>query len=127
MALDIETCSPDAVELCIIQGNSFEVDLELVDDVGAAEDITGWTFNAEIRNRFADEATRLVSFTESARNNTAGTVTLRLEDTDTVLLPRSKTNTNLLRWDVDVDDGTNVTTIARGDVLVIGETTRLGD
>jgi len=126
-ALDIETCSPDAVDFCIIQGNSFEIDLEIVDDVGAPQNISGWTFNAQIRNRYADDALPLLAFTESARNDTAGTVTMRLEALETETAPYSKTNADLLRWDVEADDGTNVTTIARGDVLVIGETTRLAD
>lgn len=127
MALSLTECAPDAVDYCIIQGNSFEVNLELTDDVGAAQDITGWVFTAQIRKKYADDSPPLASFTETARNNTGGTVTLRLEAADTEAIPRSKDDGDLYRWDVEADDTVNVTTLCAGDVLVVGETTRLGD
>lgn len=127
MALSLKECAPDAVDFCIIQGNSFEVDLAMVDDVGAAQNITGWVFTAQIRKKYADEAELVVAFTESARNDAAGTVTLRLEAADTEAIRRSQNDGDLYRWDVEADDTVNVTTVAAGDVLVVGETTRVGD
>lgn len=118
-------CLADQVNICVRQGNTYQVDLTLTDDVGGAVDPTGWVIRSQIRNKYADEAPPLAEFTETGR--VGNVVTLRLEASDTEAIPRSKNEADLYRWDIEVDDGFNVVTVVEGDVYVPGETTRVGD
>lgn len=77
---------PAEMDVRIVRGDDFTLDIALTDDAGAAIDITGFTFAAQVRAE-ADSPYELATWTVGDRDDAAGTFTLTLAAADTAVLP----------------------------------------
>lgn len=82
----------------IFQGDQLVISCAVVDDAGAAKDITGWTFTARLGS---SSAPALITGTVSVVSAAGGTFTVTFDAADTeALTPRQS-----YRYNIKGDDG----------------------
>ena len=109
------------LNLKITQGRDVERLLTFFSDydAGTKLDITGYTFNAQIRERLDLSSTKLADFTVSV-NTTNSTITLTLSETDTADLPPGT-----CWWDLVVTQSGDSQSWLGGQVIVHGGATEV--
>lgn len=109
---------PANYPLLIVIGDTKTVSLTMQDGDGAAIDITGRTYSAQIRTN-VDDASPLATFSCSIISAAAGTMKAVLSATTTAALSPGDAVWSL----VETSSGI-VTTILRGDVQIVESVTR---
>jgi hypothetical protein len=110
--------TPARRDVAAYRGDTYSHVLELEDGNGAALDVSGSTFSAQVR-RYPAADTPLASFTVDTSNAATGRVVLGLSAAVTAALPVGKH-----RWDVQQTTAGVVLTLAAGEFEVVGEVTR---
>jgi hypothetical protein len=110
--------SPANLPLNIRIGDTETISVAIKDSTGAAVNITGRTYAAQIRTT-TDAATALATFSCSITNAAAGTLAATLSATTTAAL-----TAGLAVWDLQETNGTTVTTLLGGSVTISQDVTR---
>ena len=107
---------PAAVDLAVYQGDDFgPLTLTVTNPDGSAANLTGATFNAQIRSA-PGAATVLASFTTSVATNV---ITLTMAATDTLTLPAGAA------WDCQMTTSAGkIQTLAAGQVKTTADVSR---
>jgi hypothetical protein len=104
---------PAAVDLAVYAGDDFRFDVTVLDGDGLPADLTGMTASAQIRPTRDSDIT-LADFDATIEGNV---IHLHLDHDQSIkLTPRSV-------WDVQIA-GSDITTLAGGNVTTTGEVTR---
>lgn len=110
--------SPANLPLTIRTGDTETVSVQMQTAAGAAIDITGRTYQAQIRDTAASTAV-LVTFTCTVTNGTAGTFACTLGTAITAALtPQTAV------WDCQEINSGIVTTLMGGQVFIVQDVTR---
>lgn len=80
-------------------GSGVRLRLDITDDDGQPQDITGWTFAGQLRWRPSDEVASALSF-DTATAGASGTVYVTLADTDA--------NVGRYGYAIEYDDGSGL-------------------
>jgi hypothetical protein len=110
--------APANLPLNIRIGDTETVSVAIKDSAGAAVNITGRTYAAQIRTT-TDAATALATFSCSIVSGAGGTLTASLSATTTAAL-----TAGLGVWDLQETNGTTVTTLLAGSVTIVQDVTR---
>lgn len=110
--------SPANYPLTIRIGDTETITLNLQDGNGAAINITGRTYAAQIRST-ADSTSVLASFTCVVSNGAGGVMTATLPASTTAAL-----STGVGVWDLQETNGSVVTTLLAGPVTIVQDVTR---
>jgi len=110
--------SPANLPLNIRIGDTETISVAIKDSTGAAVNITGRTYAAQIRTT-TDAATALATFSCSITNAAAGTLTATLSASTTAAL-----TAGLGVWDLQETNSTTVTTLLAGSVTIVQDVTR---
>lgn len=111
--------APANLPLNIRIGDTETISVAIKDSTGAAVNITGRTYAAQIRTT-TDAATALATFSCSIVSGAAGTLTATLSATTTAAL-----TAGLAVWDLqETRDSTIVTTLLGGSVTIVQDVTR---
>lgn len=110
--------APANLPLNIRIGDTETISVAIKDSTGAAINITGRTYAAQIRTT-TDAATALATFSCSIVSGAAGTLTATLSATTTAAL-----TAGLGVWDLQETNGTTVTTLLSGSVTISQDVTR---
>lgn len=109
---------PALQDLTITRGDTETILVSIVDDNGAAINITGRTYRAQIRS--SQESTTIkASFTCVVTSGAGGVVTCTLAAADCATLPAGR-----YYWDLEENASGVVSTILAGDVTVQADVTR---
>jgi hypothetical protein len=110
---------PGALDIKIYQGDTVMIPLTFRDSDGNPIDLTGITFESQIRRAPADEeATPLISMDCNVPEPTSGRVLISLSSEQTTLLD------NLYVYDLQATNGSVVRTYLSGTISVVKEVTR---
>lgn len=109
--------APGKVDLTAYRGDSFSQTLRFKTDAVTPEDLTGWSWVAQIRE-YADAAVPIAAFDVACPAPLTGEVTLSLTTAAAALLPR------VALWDLQGTNGTTVLTRVYGQLTVTGDVTR---
>jgi hypothetical protein len=110
--------SPANYPLTILTGDTETVTVNLQDSAGAAIDITGRTYQAQIRDTAASTAV-IATFNCSVTNGTAGQFACTLGTAVTAALtPQTAV------WDCQENNSGVVTTLLSGQVFIVQDVTR---
>jgi hypothetical protein len=107
---------PTQVNLVLYEGDDFTFMVSVKDSSGQPVDLTGVTARAQIRASITAPAI-LGSFTPTV-DALAGNIWLHLADTVSSALPSTGV------WDVEIDRGGEITTLAAGTVSMTPDVTR---
>jgi hypothetical protein len=110
--------SPASYPLTVRIGDTETVSVTLQDSAGAAIDITGRTYAAQIRAT-ADAASPLATFTCTITNAAAGTFACTLSAATTRAL-----STGVGVWDLEETNSSTVTSLLAGPVQIVQDVTR---
>jgi hypothetical protein len=110
--------APANLPLNIRIGDTETISVAIKDSTGAAVNITGRTYAAQIRTT-TDAATALATFSCSIVSGAAGTLTATLSATTTAAL-----TAGLGVWDLQETNGTTVTSLLAGSVTISQDVTR---
>ena len=110
--------NPAPYNLTIRTGDTETVSVSMVNAAGAAIDITGRTYQAQIRDTAASTAI-LATFNCTVTNGTAGTFACTLGTATTAALtPQTAV------WDCSENNSGVVTTLLAGQVFIVQDVTR---
>jgi hypothetical protein len=110
--------APANLPINIRIGDTETISVAIKDSTGAAVNITGRTYAAQIRTT-TDAATALATFSCSIVSGAAGTLTATLSASTTAAL-----TAGLAVWDLQETNGTTVTTLLGGSVTIVQDVTR---
>ena len=110
--------NPANYPLQIVLGDTKTVSLAFQDATGAAINIAGRTYSAQVRTN-ADDASPIATFTCSIVSGSGGTMQAVLSATTTAALSVGDGV-----WSLKETNGSVVTTILRGDVSIVESVTR---
>jgi len=108
---------PAFVPLRIYQGDDFMLTVR-VSQSGSPINITGFVFAAEIRDGYADDAPVTETFTITIDDAPGGILNISLTDLQTAAIDAGD-----YRWDLQMTDGSETTTLLAGPVTVIPQVT----
>jgi len=112
------------LNLIIEQGTTYTKTLTFKDGAGVPLDITGWTFDGQIRRTY-NSSDILASFTFVILNQVTNTgeVELSLTDTETMAIPADYKVSNYV-YDIETTVGSVVTRVVEGNVSFSAEVTK---
>jgi hypothetical protein len=110
--------APANLPINIRIGDTETISVAIKDSTGAAVNITGRTYAAQIRTT-TDAATALATFSCSIVSGAAGTLTATLSASTTAAL-----TAGIAVWDLQETNGTTVTTLLGGSVTIVQDVTR---
>jgi hypothetical protein len=110
--------APANLPINIRIGDTETISVAIKDSTGAAVNITGRTYAAQIRTT-TDAATALATFSCSIVSGAAGTLTATLSASTTAAL-----TAGIAVWDLQETNGTTVTTLLSGSVTISQDVTR---
>ena len=104
--------------LTVDQGATFNAQIDITDDSGIAQNITGYSVAGQIRKTY--DSTTFTAFSASVSNATGGTITISLTATQTNALAAGR-----YVYDVEITSGGGVVTrVLEGQVEVTPGVTR---
>lgn len=103
--------------LVIDQGSTFSADLNLTDENGEPLDLGGYTANSQIRKWYTSANPAAVFTTDIHTNNAVITLSLTADQTSNLVAGRYV-------YDVELNDGAEVSRIVEGIVTVTPQVTR---
>lgn len=109
---------PATLNIIIRTGDTETISVAIKDSAGAAVDITGRTYAAQIREQ-AESTTALANFSCTITSAVAGTLAATLSATTTAAL-----TPGLAVWDLQETNGSVVTTLLAGQVTIVQDVTR---
>ena len=109
---------PATLNITIRTGDTETISVAIKDSAGAAVDITGRTYAAQIRSN-AEDTSPLATFSCSIVSAAAGTLAATLSAATTAAL-----TPGLGVWDLQETNGTTVTTLLAGQVTIVQDVTR---
>ena len=122
--------APVALDLLIYVGDRFRHTLVFSDaETGDPEDVSGWSFAAQVRLNATDIGTPLATMTFDTSMANVGLVVMQLlpAQTTPMLLPSESKSTKTATWDMqmtEIADATNVRTPFAGSVTITLDRTR---
>lgn len=109
---------PADQDLILTRGDTETLVVTIQDDNGAAINITGRTYRAQVRSS-QDSTTIKASFTCTVTNGSGGQVTCVLSAADSATLPSGQ-----YYWDLEENASGVISTILAGQVTVLADVTR---
>jgi len=109
---------PANLPITIRTGDTETISVAIKDSAGAAVDITGRTYAAQIRST-TDASTVVATFSCTITSAAAGTLAASLSAATTAAL-----TPGLGVWDLQETNGTTVTTLLAGPVTIVQDVTR---
>ncbi len=104
--------------LTVDQGATFNAQIDITDDSGNAQNLTGYSVAGQIRKTY--DSTTFTAFSASVSNATGGTITISLTATQTNALAAGR-----YVYDVEITSGGGVVTrVLEGQVEVTAGVTR---
>jgi len=104
--------------LTVDQGATFNAQIDITDDSGNAQNLTGYSVAGQIRKTY--DSTTFTAFSASVSNATGGTITISLTSTQTNALAAGR-----YVYDVEITSGGGVVTrVLEGQVEVTPGVTR---
>jgi hypothetical protein len=109
----------------IYRGDDESITVEVQDDLGAAVNITGRTYTAQIRKNTSLTAPVLAEFDCTITDAAGGIVVCSLDAATTSTLKATPLGlASSAVWDIQEDNGGVITTLLAGDVEIRGDVTR---
>ena len=109
---------PATLNIAVRTGDTETISVTITDETGAAVDIEGRAYAAQIRANASDTAV-LATFTCAITDAAAGKLTATLSAASTAAL-----TPGLAVWDLQETSGTTVTTLLAGQVTIVQDVTR---
>jgi hypothetical protein len=107
---------PTMVNLVLYEGDDFTFLVSVTDSAGQPADLTGVTARAQIRETIADDV--ILGELTATVEEVEGNIWLHLDDAVSAVLPPKSV------WDVEMDRGGEIVTLAAGTITVTPDVTR---